>query len=104
LRNEIMSVRESQAILDATAQVKADSAPIELADRKRLQALLSAQRRSLQLNGPNHFLPSRSFLPVARSTNLQVGPYHVSGTSCRESANAELRQLSDNKMTVFAMI
>ena len=78
LRNEIMSARESQAILDATAQVKADSAPIELADRKRLRALLSAQRRSPQLNGPNHFLPSRSFLPVARSGHSHHRPRKLS--------------------------
>jgi formate hydrogenlyase transcriptional activator len=44
-----MSARESQVVKDAGAQVKADTAPSEIGDRKRLQALLSAQRRSLQL-------------------------------------------------------
>jgi len=44
-----MSARKSQVIHGVRAQVKADSAQSELADRRRLQALLSAQRRSLQL-------------------------------------------------------
>ncbi len=41
-----MSARGPQVERDIAVEVKADSAP---ADRKRLQALLSAQRRSLQL-------------------------------------------------------
>ena len=44
-----MTARESHVRQHATAEVKADSPPGEFADRKRLQALLSAQRRSLQL-------------------------------------------------------
>ena len=44
-----MSARKSQVERDANVEAKADSASNELADRKRAQALLSAQRRSLQL-------------------------------------------------------
>jgi hypothetical protein len=44
-----MSVRGSQVEGDDAVKGKADSAQNDLADRKRTQALLSAQRRSLQL-------------------------------------------------------
>jgi formate hydrogenlyase transcriptional activator len=44
-----MSARESKVIQNSPGQEKAESALSELVDRKRLQALLSAQRRSLQL-------------------------------------------------------
>jgi hypothetical protein len=46
-RNEIMSVRESQAILDATSRVKADSAPIELADDESVRMRTEVRKESL---------------------------------------------------------
>lgn len=44
-----MSAPESEIERDASVEAKLDSASAEPADRKRAQALLSAQRRSLQL-------------------------------------------------------
>lgn len=44
-----MSARGPQIERDSALEVKADSAQNDRADRRRLQALLSAQRRSLQL-------------------------------------------------------
>lgn len=44
-----MSARDSQVERAALGDVKADSATNELADRKGAQALLSAQRRSLEM-------------------------------------------------------
>ena len=52
-----MSARGPQVKPDDTVGVKVDSAPDDLADRKRAQALLSAQRRSLQLIAGGAHLP-----------------------------------------------